>query len=216
MAMHQAAARSTRPLLTLGRIDRIWIQVGFRMTPTAQAYEQFLLDLTLDEERSQLEEAAVVSALEPILYAGDGPPRHYSLHQHRWSTSWGPSPGALELGLLITTSHRSRRDTDSTVVGEAFRALLGLAGLSATEPITRDAAVVGARRAAEAAYGIDQGARRLTFEMHDVDARAWRIGLRDQISGEYDVVVGLVDGYARAIRVRHEAGVEVVDSVGSD
>jgi hypothetical protein len=216
MAMHEAAARSTRPLLTLGRIDRIRIQVGFRTTPTASAYEQFLLDLTPDEDGPQIEEAAVVSALEPILYDGDGPPRHYSLHQHRWSTSWGLSPGALELGLLITTSRRSRSDTDATTVAGAFRELLGRAESSASEPVTRDAAVVRARRSTEAAYGIDGDALRLAFETHDVGADAWRIGLSDAGSGEYDVLVGFVDGCAGAVRVRHDAGLEVVDSVGSD
>ena len=224
MAMHQAAARSTRPLLTLGRIDRIRIQVGFRATPTAPAYEHFLLDLTLDEERPQIEEAALMSALEPILYAPEGPPRHYSLHQHRWSTSWGPSPGALELSLLVTASRRPRDDADAGSVAAAFRELIRLAGVAATEQITRDVAVIRARRATGVAYGVDEDALRLAFEMHDVGAGAWRIGLSDrgsehkgnQTSGEYDVVVGFVNGCAGAIRVRRDAEVEVVDSVGSD
>lgn len=186
------------------------------MTPTAPAYEQFLLDLALDEDGPQIGEAAIMSALEPILYAGDGPPRHYSLHQHRWSTSWGLSPGALELGLLITTTRRSRSDEDANTVAEAFRELLGLADVAATDRVTRDMAVVRARRATGTAYGIDGDALRLAFETHDVGADSWRIGLSNTESGEYDVVVGFVDGCAAAIRVRHDAEVEVVDSVGSD
>ena len=97
---------SRRPLLTLGRVDRVRVQVGYRARPDGPAYEQFLLDVPVPETAGvaeQLDESRVLAALEPVLYAGAGPARHYSLHQHRWHTSWGSSPGALEIGLLVTT-----------------------------------------------------------------------------------------------------------------
>ena len=53
------------------------------------------------------DEQQALAALEPVLYAGAGAPRHYSLHQHRWHTSWGLSPGALDIGLLVTTGTRT-------------------------------------------------------------------------------------------------------------
>jgi hypothetical protein len=42
------------------------------------------------------------------------------------------------------------------------------------------------------------------------------VGLRSTAGDEYDVVVGLVDGYAGSVRVRHEERIEVFDSVGSE
>ena len=49
-----------------------------------------------------------------MLYDDDGAPRHYSVHQHRWHTSWGPSPGALEIGILVTTGPRAAADPEAT------------------------------------------------------------------------------------------------------
>ena len=40
--------------------------------------------------------------------------------------------------------------------------------------------------------------------------------LRTTSGDGYDVVVGLVDGYAGSVRVRHEGRIEVFDSVGSE
>ena len=89
-------------------MDRVRVQVGYRARPDGPAHQQFLLDLPVPETdapatRTRFDESRVLAALEPVLYAGAEAPRHYSLHQHRWHTSWGPSPGALEIGLLVTT-----------------------------------------------------------------------------------------------------------------
>ena len=40
--------------------------------------------------------------------------------------------------------------------------------------------------------------------------------LRQLRSGEYDVLVGLVDRYAGSVEVRHERRTEVFDAVGSE
>ena len=84
-----------RPLLTLGRVDRVRVQVGYRARPDGPAQQQFLLDLPVpgtdsDIGEDLLDESRVLTALEPVLYVGGDAPRHYSLHQHRWHTSWGP------------------------------------------------------------------------------------------------------------------------------
>ena len=118
MANH--AVDSSRPLLTLGRVDLVRVQVGYRSSPDDPAYQQFLLDLTVPETDSApgqdaFDERRALAALEPVLHAGSAAPRHYSLHQHRWHTSWGASPGALELGLLVTTGPRT-----TAAVSEAF------------------------------------------------------------------------------------------------
>src|SRR5919112_5178284 len=101
----------SRRLLTLGRVDRLLVQVGYRATPDGPAHEQFLLDLAVPEgpgaEPVALTEADILATLDPVLLVGSEAPRHYSLHQHRWHTSWGASPGALELGLLVTTEART-------------------------------------------------------------------------------------------------------------
>ena len=91
MASH--AADSSRALLTLGRVDLVRVQVGFRDSPDDRAYQQFLLDLSVSEgharDQDAFDERLALAALEPVLYAGTEAPRHYSFHQHRWRTSWG-------------------------------------------------------------------------------------------------------------------------------
>jgi hypothetical protein len=124
-------------LLTLGRVDRLRIQVGYRADPDVPARLQFLLDLPVPEaERELLDEAAVLVALEPVLRVGGGPPGHYSLHQHRWHTTWGPSPGTLDLGLLVTTDVGTPDASAAadTVVADAFRALMRLVGTPDPSP----------------------------------------------------------------------------------
>jgi hypothetical protein len=164
MASDVVDERPPRPLLTLGPVDLVRVQVGYRAQPDGPAHQQFLIDLPVppgDADQDAFDESWVLSALEPVLRDGSGPPRHYSLHVHRWHTSWGPSPGALEIGLLVTAGTRSAALSDAW----------------------QDVVTSGAA--------------------HDG---------RD----EYDVVVGLVDGYARSVRVRHVERIEVSDSVGSE
>ena len=129
---------SARPLLTLGGVQRLRIQVGYRARPDGPAHQQFLLDLPVQGA----DEARVLAALEPVLYVGTAAPRHYSLHQHRWHTSWGMSPGVLELGLLVTTGARTTATSDAALesVTRAFHDLLELAGRPESSTTSRDAA----------------------------------------------------------------------------
>jgi hypothetical protein len=222
MASH-AAERSARPLLTLGRVDRLRVQVGYRASPDGPAYQQFLLDLPVPEadvvgDREGLDETPVLAALEPVLYAGSDAPRHYSLHQHRWHTSWGPSPGALDLGLLVTTGSRTTALSGAPLVGvvRAFRALLEAAGRPEPTPTSRDAAILRARQSAATAYALDPETLSLSAEEHHPAENSWTLGLRTPAGDEYDVVVGLVDGFAGSLRIRHVDRVEVFDAVGSE
>lgn len=205
-------------LLTLGRVDRVRVQVGYRARPDGAAYELFLLDVPVPDGAQALDEGQVLEALEPVVYAGTDRPRHYSLHQHRWHTSWGASPGALEIGLLVTTG---RTPADGRVADEpvaaAFRDLLALAGTPATsEPTSRDAAILAAQRSASAAFAVDPELLSVSEEEHHHADNTWLVGLRASSGDEYDVLVGLVDGYAGSVRVRHHLRTEVSDSVGSD
>jgi hypothetical protein len=201
-------------LLTLGRVDRVRVQVGFRSRPTGSAYEQFLLDLALPETEHGVDETRILATLEPILYAGSDVPRHYSLHQHRWHTSWGANPNTVELGLLVTTGPRDAAVPADTVAS-AFRELLAAAGTEASEPVSRNAALTRARSAAASAYGIEAELLSVAVEQHHPEEGAWTVVLRGR-SGEYDVRVGLVDGFPGSVRVRCETDVEVHDSVGSE
>ncbi|MGZ8743723.1 MAG: hypothetical protein ACXWXO_12460 [Nocardioides sp.] len=207
---------SARPLLSLGRVQRLRVQVGYRARPDGPAYEQFLLDLPVGE--SALDEARVLAALEPVLYVGSAASRHYSLHQHRWHTSWGLSPGVLELGLLVTTGTRTTAASDAALDGvtRAFRELIELAGRPEATTTSRDAAVQSARSAAATAYGLDPETLSLSAEQHHAAANSWTVGLRSSEGDEYDVQVGVVDGYAGSVRVRHDVRTEVSDSVGSE
>ena len=45
--MTNHAVDSSRPLLTLGRVDLVRVLVGYRSSPDDWAYQQFLLDLTV-------------------------------------------------------------------------------------------------------------------------------------------------------------------------
>jgi hypothetical protein len=215
--------RASAPLLTLGRVDRLLVQVGYRAMPDGPAYQQFLLDLAISDEvaagdQGGLGEQTVLAALEPVLYVGAEAARHYSLHQHRWHTSWGASPGALEIGLLVTTGPRTKAlmEASHEGVARAFHGLLEMAGRPEPTPTSRDAAISRARRSAAATYAVDPDALSVSAEEHHAAENSWTVGLRGAAGDEYDVVVGLVDGYAGSVRVRHEARLEVVDSVGSE
>ncbi len=223
MASHAADERSSRPLLTLGRVDRVQVQVGYRARPDGPAYQQFLLDLPVPEpdnarDQGDFDESRVLAALEPVLYAGDDTPRHYSLHQHRWHTSWGASPGVLEIGLLVTTGTSTAAVSAASHDGvtRAFRDLLEVAGRPEPTPTSRDAAIMLARRSAAAAYALDPDSLTLSAEEHHPAENSWTVGLRTTAGNEYEVVIGLVDGYAGSVRVRHEERTEVFDSVGSE
>lgn len=223
MASDPVGQRPGRVLLTLGPLDRIRVQVGHRAVPDGPAHQQFLLDLPLPEaedagDPGRLDEAALLAALEPVLYVGSDAPRHYSLHQHRWHTSWGPSPGTLELGILVTTGSRGAALTEASLEGvrRAFRALLELAGPPVPTPTSRDAAVTRARGTVATAYAVDPGALSLSTEAHDLAENSWTLGLRNRDGDEFHVVVGFVDGYAGSVRVRHGKLIEVFDSVGSE
>jgi hypothetical protein len=212
-----------RPLLTLGRVDRVRVQVGYRARPDGPAHQQFMLDLPVpatdsDVDRDLLDQSRVLIALEPVLYVGGGAPRHYSLHQHRWHTSWGPSLGALDLGLLVTTGSRTTALSGAPLVGvvRAFRALLEAAGRPEPAPTSRDAAILRARQSAATAYALDPETLSLSAEEHHPAENSWTLGLRTTAGDEYDVVVGLVDGFAGSLRIRHVDRVEVFDAVGSE
>jgi hypothetical protein len=219
MASDAVDAGSPGRLLTLGRVDRVLVQVGYRTRPDGPAHEQFLLDLPVPEADDAgvpagLDESLLLGALEPVLYVGADSPRHYSIHQHRWHTSWGPSPGALELGLLVTTGTRPPPVDPTPTVTAAFRALMDQVGRPAPTPVSRDTALARARSAAATAFDVDADAFSPRTEQHL--GESWRIGLRTPAGEAYDVVVGLVDGYAGSVRVRHGQRADVVDSVGTE
>jgi hypothetical protein len=214
---------SRRPRLTLGRVDRIQVQVGYRARPDDRAEQHFLLDVTLPDPVTTspaglLDESRILATLEPVLYADAGTPLHYSVHAHRWHASWGPSPGTLEIGVLVTTGTGASAvsDTWKDGVTRAFRDLLDLLGRPAATPTSRDAAVLRARRSTATTYAVDPEALSLSAEEHHPALGTWTVGLRTHDGDEYDVVVGLVDGYAGSVRVRHTRRSEVVDSVGAE
>jgi hypothetical protein len=222
MASH--SVDSPRRLLTLGRVDRVRVQVGFRARPDGRPYQQFLLDLSVPEadgtrENDAFDERQALAALEPVLYAGAEAPRHYSLHQHRWHTSWGVSPGALDIGLLVTTGARTTAaisEASHDSVTRAFRDLMEMAGQPQPKPTSRDAAILRARRGAATAYAVDPDAMSLSAEEHHPAENSWTIRLRTTAGDVYEVVVGVVDGYAGSVRVQHEQRTEVSDSIGSE
>ena len=221
MAKDADGARSSRPLLTLGRVTLVRVQVGYRARPDGPVHQQFLIDLPVPEAESAhepdaFEESQVLAALEAVLYAGADKPRHYSVHVHRWHTSWGPSPGALEIGLLVTAGSRKAALSEERQGGvtRAFSTLMDVVGRPEATPTSRDAAILRARRSAATAYALDSDALALSAEEHHPAENSWTVALRTTAGDEYDVVVGLVDGYAKSVRVRHGERSEVFDSVG--
>ncbi len=223
MASDAVDQPARRPLLTLGRVDLLRVQVGYRARPDGPVHQQFLLDLPVpDAERAGpdgvLDESRVLGALEPVLYPGSGAPRHYSLHTHRSHTSWGPGPGALEIGLLVTAGSRKEAVAEVWVDGvtRAFRDLMDAAGRPEPAPTSREAALARARRSVAAAYALDPDGLSPSTEEHHAAENAWSVALRAEAGERYDVVVGLVDGFAGSVRVRHRSGIEVSDSVGAE
>jgi hypothetical protein len=213
---------STRPLLTLGALHRVRVQVGYRASPEDPAYEHFLLDLAVPDThgvdgRDPLDERRILAALEPVLYLGAEAPRHYSLHQHRWHTSWGLSPAALELGLLVTTGSRTVAVAEAAhhSVTHAFRDLLALTDPPEPAPTAREVAILQARRSTATAFAVVLDALTVSTEMHHPAENSWTVGLRTTAGENFDVVVGLVDGYAGSVRVRQQERIEAFDSVGT-
>jgi len=222
MASDPADRRSSRPLLTFGRVEEVRIQVGYRARFDGPAYQQFLLDIPIPEPDGDTDQdlldGSLLAALEPVLYVGSDAPRHYSLHHHRWHTSWGPSPDALEIGLLVTTGNRTAASQAASrdSVARAFRDVLEVVGRPEPTPISRNAAISRARRSAVTAYHLDPSTLSLSEEEHHPAGGCWTVTLRTPAADEYDVVVGLVDGYAGSAWVRHVHRTEVLDSVGSE
>jgi hypothetical protein len=209
-------------MLRLGRVDRVRIQVGYREAPESAAHDAFLLDLPVaegDDPRVEPFDTQVyLAALEPVLYVGSEVPRHYSLHQHQWHTSWAPASGAVDLGLTVTTGDPARATTEAatTAVTEAFRSLLGLAGVETTEPLKRQGALVKGRRGVASAYGLDEDSLSLVSEEFHAETGTWRCSFRTRYFQRYAVTVGFVDRYPGSVRVRREGRDEVTDSVGTE
>lgn len=213
----------SRSLLTLGRVDSVRVQIGFRANPDERVDRQYLLDLSvpeLDGGRGEdvLDDQVILAALEPVLYAGAGARRHYSLHQHRWHTSWGVSPGALEIGLLVNTGPRTTAISEASYdgVARAFRDLMEVTGRPEWTPISRESAVQRARHAVATAYALEPDALSLRAEEHHAADNSWELTLRSTAGDEYDVVVGFVEGYTGSVSVRHAHRIEASDSIGPE
>ena len=73
--------RSSRRVLTFGRVDFLRVQVGYRVGPEGPAYEHFLLDLPVPEPDRDgapgLDEDRLLAALDPVVFVGADAPRHY-------------------------------------------------------------------------------------------------------------------------------------------
>lgn len=213
------AGKQSVPALSLGLVNRIRVQVGYRDRPDGTPYEQFLLDLPLTEDdgtpAAAYDDRPWLTALEPVVYAGSDAPMHYSIHAHRWHTTWGPNPGTLELGVTVTTGPRRKAATRNAVV-QAFRSLAELGGGLDADRITREAAIVRARRAVVDAYAVAPDALSLAAEEHDAAHEAWTLDFQARELDAYAVVVGFLDGFPGAIHVTHEPPREVLDSVGTE
>jgi hypothetical protein len=212
------SVRGAMPHLTLGRTDQLRIQVGYRRHQGDAAYEHFLLDLPVAVDAApDLSDDEVLAALEPVLLAGTAAPRPYSLHQHRWHTSWGSAGGVVDFGLLVTVGARSRGLAEATraATTQAFRALTELARIQPPASAGRDAAVLRARRSVASTFALDADSLSVSAEEHRADTGSWHLQLRVPAGEQYEVVVGFLDGYAGSVHVRHRRPVEVSDSVGT-
>ncbi|MFE6646061.1 hypothetical protein ACFVJS_05840 [Nocardioides sp. NPDC057772] len=218
--MTSRAVDESRSLLTLGRVDSVRVQVGYRASPDRRVDRHYLLDLSVPEPEGEdvLEESAILAALEPVLYAGTDARRHYSLHQHRWHTSWGASPGALEIGLLVDTGPRTTALSEASYDGvtRAFRDVMAVVGQPDLTPTSRESAVQRSRSAAATAYAVDPDTLSLRAEEHHPADDSWTITLRSTAGDEYDVVVGFVGGYAGSVSVRDAHRIEASDSIGPE
>jgi hypothetical protein len=221
--MTSRAVDDSRSLLTLGRVDSVRVQVGYRASPEEQVDRHYLLDLSVPEPEDGggedvLDERRILAALEPVLYDGADARRHYSLHQHRWHTSWGASPGALEIGLLVSTGPRTTAVSEASYAGvtRAFRDVMDVVGQPKPAPISRESAIQRARREAATAYAVDPEALSLRAEEHHPADSSWTLTLRSTAGDEYDVVVGFVEGHAGSVSVRNAHRTEASDSIGPE
>lgn len=205
--------------LKLGDVSRVHVQVSYRDLPEMPAHEQYLLDVSLSEHfppDGGFDEEPFLDALQPAVFLGADVARHYSLHVHRWHTSWGASTGIYEIGLTVTTGPRTLESPSATqdAVREAFLALLDLSPGPRARVGSRDEAVGRARRSVAAVHGFDVETLNLTSEQHDPDSGSWKVSLRaGSADEEYAVVVGFVDGFAGSVHLR-STNREVIDSVG--
>lgn len=209
--------------LELGRVSRVRVHVGYRAMPEWPTHEDYLLDLSLpeDEYQTDVDEQPFLDALQPAVYLGSDAPRHYSLHVHRWHTSWGAGATAFEIGLTVTTGPRGSTSPPATydAVGDAFRTLLTMSdGSDGSDGAvrSRDEAVVRARRSVAAVYDVDREALSVFSEEHRRDRGSWSVGLRTAGGDRYAVEVGVVDGHAGAVHVRRHPVSAVWDSVGTE
>lgn len=218
---HPAREHSFR-LLSIGGVRRLRVQIGYQLTPDESAYQRYLLDLPVlpvqDDNDHAFEEARVLGTLEPLLYSGAEAPSPYSLHQHRWQTSWGTSRNELEIDLLVTTGTATSdvlMAADKAVT-RAFQELMELTRQSESEPSSRDDALLRARDSVATAFTVEPDSLWTGTEEHHPHEGSWSVGLRTTDGEQYDVRVGFVAGYAGAVRVRHLRPVEVSDSLGSE
>ncbi|MFD7077997.1 hypothetical protein ACFV9G_27560 [Nocardioides sp. NPDC059952] len=221
--MTSRAVDDSCSLLTLGRVDSVRVQVGYRASPDKRVDRHYLLDLSVPEpdgggEGDVLDERRILAALEPVLYAGADARRHYSLHQHRWHTSWGASPGALEIGLLVSIGPRTTAVSEASYDGvtRAFLDVMAVVGQQERTPASRESAVQRARDAAATAYTVDPDALSLRAEEHHPADSSWTFTLRSTAGDEYDVVIGFIEGYAGSVSVRNAHRIEASDSIGPE
>jgi len=220
MASAEVRPSPPDPLLRLGPVRRLRVQVGYRVHPDEAAEDQFLLDLPLPEVDGRVadafDEQRIFAALDPVVRVGGEASRHYSLHVHRWHTTWGPTAGAFEIGVTVTTGPRTAAGASYDAVVEAFGTLMAMTDPLPDEALSRDAAATRAPGSVAAAYGVDAETLVLTSEEHHRDRGAWGFGLRTPTLDRYAVLVGLIDGYAGSVRVQHAPAAEARDSVGTD
>ena len=216
--------RSSRPLLTLGRVHLVRVQVGYRAGPEGPVHQQFLLDLPVPEEAAPaagdpLDESRVLAALEPVIHAGNGGAPALLAARPPLAHHLGPEPGG--------TGDRASSSPRAQATAAASEAWLdtrdprlprpdGPGGPPEASPTPREAAILRARRSVASSYGLDQDELSPSAEEHHPAENSWTVALRAAGGEGYDVVVGLVDGYAGSVRVRHRSRIEVSASVGSE
>lgn len=204
---------------TFGSVRELRVQVGYRLKAEGSAYQQYLLDLPVhDEDEHPFEETQVLATLGPVLYAGADAPRPYSLHQHRWHTNMGITPNTLEIGLLVTAATTTSdvvKAADDAVI-RAFRDLMELTGRPVSDPLSREEALLRARRSAATAFKVEPESLWPGAEEHHPSEGSWTVMLRTNEGEQFDVRIGFVDGYAGSARVGHARPIEVSDSIGSE
>ncbi|MCW2768443.1 MAG: hypothetical protein JWO11_4402 [Nocardioides sp.] len=206
-------------VLSLGRVDQLRVRVAYGRKLDGPSHHVFLLDVPLAGVEEAFDEMPYLEALEPILYAGAGAPREYSVHLNRHHTSVGAVAGRVEIGMDLTTGGRT--STLSTpaldAVTLAFRSVLDRAGGSEHLELRHDDAIVRARVQVHEAYPeLNPDELSVSDEEHRAAQGSWSVGLRTSDLNRYVVVVGFLDGYPGSAHILHEPRSEVLDSVGSE